>query len=69
MNVIECAEQLRSSGFEVYTWRPHKGTVEPDLIARRFGQLYNVYLVEDESKKKEILDYAFAQHAHVLFAR
>ncbi|MBQ0135458.1 MAG: hypothetical protein KBS43_01825 [Oscillospiraceae bacterium] len=67
MNVSECAEQLRSSGFEVYTWRPHEGTVEPDLVAKRYGQLFNVYLSFDETKKKEIVSFAKAHNTHVLY--
>ncbi|MCQ2461351.1 MAG: hypothetical protein MJ115_04330 [Clostridia bacterium] len=67
MNVIECAEQLRSSGFKVYTWRPHEGTVEPDLVAKRYGQLFNIYLHPDKGEKKDILTFAHAHHAHVMY--
>lgn len=67
MNVIECAELLRSNGFQVYTWRPKEGTVEPDLVAKRDGQLYNVYLSWDKRIKRRAENFALAHKAQVMF--
>lgn len=67
MNVIECAEQLRNSGFSVYTWRPSEGTVEPDIIARKNGQLYNVYLSRDAFLESAINAFAIAHDARVVY--
>ncbi len=67
MKLIECAEQLRNSGFTVYTWRPSEGTVEPDIIARKNGQLYNVYLGRDAFLEGAINAFAFAHNARVVY--
>ena len=67
MNVIECAELLRSKGYTAYCWKPKEGTVEPDIVAKKNGRFYNVYLLRDKAREDAICEFAKEHNAKVIF--
>ena len=67
MTVNECAEILRSKGYTEYCWKPKENSAEPDIVARKNGRFYNVYLYRDNAREEAINEFAKERGAKVIF--
>lgn len=68
MNVFECADMLREEGYEVFMWRPTEGSLEPEIVANKNGQLYNVYLRDISLVRDEVEAFSRARDCLVKIA-